>query len=245
MARFPAYRMNKKPLQHKLPPPPVAPNALLGKAKSFVPDQSWAQLIEMDPVYGQKKADNLAASAAGAAERARQVRQAFIELGMTPNLAGMNLPPQFMQWLNEDIDQSTKDLAGSNTSSGLSLAAQLERQHKDNLLAQEDIRAARGILSSGQSGFEVGRENLRNTSAMNDAVQALLGYISGQYGGFAEAESGRASELGGFAEQVMARLLESGDRPRVAPNPFQRGSTPAPIARKPARLGLPRTGRVI
>jgi hypothetical protein len=120
---------------------------------------------------------------------------------------------QYTSWLGSDVDDATRALAEQNTKSGLSLSAQLERQHKDNQTALEDINAAKGILRSGQTGFETGRENLRHTGAQNDAVQQLLQFILGQYGGFAEAETGRANELADYTEESAGNLQAQGIDP--------------------------------
>lgn len=177
-----------------------------------IPGQSYLDLIKQDPGYQRRVGENTAASLAGAANRAAAIRSALARFGSIPGLdLGGN--SQYADWLNADIDPATRALAAQNTTSGLSLTAQLEDQHKQNQLALEDQLAARGILSSGQTGFETGRESLRHTGAKNSAVQELLQFILGQYGGFAEAETGRATALGTYGDEVAGNLQEQGIDP--------------------------------
>ncbi|MBI3936420.1 MAG: hypothetical protein HY323_05540 [Betaproteobacteria bacterium] len=195
--------------------PPAYP--FLPPGQIGVPAQTWQDVIRSDPLYQQKAGDVSAAKASAAAGRAAAVRAALIRLGIVPDVnaafASLGLPAQYQQWLGEDIDEPTRKLTESNE---FSFARQAAKQHAENLTALQDVLAAKGILRSGQTGFETGRESERYQGSLNDAVQQLLDFLGGQYGGYATTESGLTRELGTFGETVMERLLGQGVTPAAA-----------------------------
>lgn len=191
-----------------------------GQKRIKVPGQSWLQMIQNDPRYIQHKTDLAGLSASDAARRQASVRQALISLGAVPDLknALSGLSPQYQTWLNQDVNQGVLDQAGANQYSFLN---QENKTHDANLTNSKDMLAAKGILSSGQTGYEVGQENYRHSGSLNDAVQNLLGILGGQYGDFATAEGNRATDLGAYGDQVRQMLLGEGANPAGSPGNAQ------------------------
>lgn len=183
-----------------------------------LPGQTWRQLIEGDSRYLAKKNALAAAGAAAAASRQAAVRAALIKLGMAPGLqqalSGLGLTGNYASWLGQDV---TPDVLNQAQNNEYSFAATEGRQHDNNLTALQDVLAAKGILRSGQTGYDTGQENLRHQGALNDAVQNLLGYLSGQYGDFASGEAQRTNDLGDFATTLESNLLNEGAAPAASP----------------------------
>jgi hypothetical protein len=184
-----------------------------------LPGQTWQQLIEADPRYQAHKTALAGQSATGAASRQAAVRAALIHMGMTAGLKdalsklGLN-NADYGKWLGEDVNDQVFNEAQGNEFSTTALE---DKAHGENLTALQDVLAAKGILHSGQTGYETGQENFRHEGAQAQAVQDLLGYLSGQYGDFAGAESGRATDLGDYAGTVENDLKDEGATPAGSP----------------------------
>jgi hypothetical protein len=194
-----------------------------------IPGQSWLQLIQADPRYRAHQSALAGESSAQGARRQAAVRAALLHLGMTPDLQaalrnlGLGHPggtagDSYGQWLNQDVNQGVLDQAGANQFSFTNMEG---RQHDQNLTSLQDVLAAKVMLRSGQTGYETGNENLRHTGAINDAVQNLLGFLSGQYGDFATGEAGRATDLGNYGDYVSGLLQDEGTSPAASPGEAQ------------------------
>lgn len=219
--------------------PPINLPPAMGNAVSPNPQPNridWRNLIESDPLYQQGLADLAGESIGDRARTLAGLRSALIRFGGKgiSGLAGKLAPG----W--EDLlDQATAGAAGAADAGGTSLAAQLEKAHKDRLLAEEDIRASKGILSSGQTGYEIGEENQRNTIALNDAISTLLDFLSGLTGGYAGRESERSYRKGLLGDDAARRIRDIGLEP-TPPPPLPNfapifAPVPRPQPRKPAR----------
>lgn len=109
-----------------------------------------------------------------------QARRALIQYGGVPQgLSGLkNLKGAF--------DSGTSALAQSNTKSGISLLARLDEAHEDRNRYIKNRLAARGILSSGETGFQLGREQTNYARGQADSAGKLLDYLSGINAGIAQ-----------------------------------------------------------
>jgi len=100
-------------------------------------------------------------------------------------------------------------LAQQNTDSGLSLVARLNQQ-KD--LGQRGIMndlAARGMLQSGETGYQLGQLGLGYRQQQYDARQELLDYLSGVQAAFAQGQMNREYQYGqGILESQQARASQ-------------------------------------
>jgi hypothetical protein len=83
--------------------------------------------------------------------------------------------------------------------------------------------AARGMLRSGELGYQLGEENLRYTQSQYDARQQLTDYLVGISSALANAQRARAREQ-------AAGIPPASDRvpPTPPPPPGGGGSTPPP-----------------
>jgi hypothetical protein len=203
----------------------------------------WAALINSDPLYQQGQMDLGAASAAAAAARQGGVRQAIIRSGLFGSQDALRQAlARFGQQYAGDVDQATLDQAAGNENS---VAAQLRQALGQRNLATEDTLAARGILRSGQTGYELGENKRQYDQANYDAMNQLLDYLGGLYGGFAEGENARNAQRAQYGQEASDRILALGLKPPAAPSPVSiihnllgPPRPPAPPKRKPFTIGM-------
>lgn len=86
-------------------------------------------------------------------------------------------------------------LAQENTAAGLSTESRLNTANDD---AIRQIRAElnkRGLLNSGEAGFQLDRQNTGYRQAQSDATSKLLDYLNQYQQGYAQAQAQRAQGL--------------------------------------------------
>lgn len=158
-----------------------------------------------DPFVQQLEALLKAQSASDAATRKANINRAIIDYGALPDFSASPFQSQFMS----DIDPITGQLAAANTQSGVSQLARLNRAHETNQLRIPDTMAARGILFSGETGYQLGEENLRHTQAVYDTTRGLTDYISGALAAYQQSEQGRSLQLLEARQQASVRAQEA------------------------------------
>ena len=156
------------------------------KIPGFTPD--YQNLIQQDPYFAQVRDMLSAQSAAEAAQNESRLGQAFINFGEAP----------------EGYDPT---VAGAASNNPFSTIAQLQRQHEQNTRAQKNQLAARGILQSGELGYQLGEENNNYLGSQYEARQQLLDFISGVQSAFAQAEQNRQQQLLGAGQQAYQNQL--------------------------------------
>lgn len=137
-----------------------------------------------------------AGTAADAASRDAAIKNAYISFG---GQVDVNALAQQLGMTAADVQNAiTPDvqrLAQENTSAGLSTQARLGLQNTD---AIRQIRAdlnKRGLLHSGEAGYQLDRENLSYRQAQSDATQKLLGALQQYQQGYLSAQQGRQGQL--------------------------------------------------
>ena len=200
------------------------------------PRLNWKDLITSDPGYNQSLADILAASTGDRAQTDAALRAALVRFGGAGALGGIagRLGSIGQGWENL-VDQNVLGGAAAADQAGTSLVSQLEKAHRDRLLAEEDIRAAKGMVSSGQSGYEMGRARQDDVIARDQAVNELLSFLREGIGGFARNEGERQRQRSEAAAAAAARVNDLGLEP--APYPAVTGNQP--VVLPPAALPPP------
>ena len=195
-------------------------------------------LIANDPLYQQMKGQLGAQDVSDAASRKAAIDRALINWGVVPDSAGLQgLSPDDLAMLKGDIDPATAALAAKNTSEGLSLSSRIAQAHADNLSQLRNSLAARGMLSSGTTGFQTGREDLQNKQASSDALGALLDQINSYIGSYKQGVLGRAGQLGQGASDAANRVRDYLGATNPSPAAVA-PATPAPVS--PAlRVAIP------
>lgn len=196
---------------------------------------NYSEILSSPEVSFQNQ-ENLAGSAMDASSRAAAIRRAVIELGAVPDFqkAGRDLGSSSLGYLQNDINDETRQLAQKNTDEGLSLMARLEHEHKR---VQDQVRstlAARGIFRSGETGFQMGEQGLKYKQALTDAEKAVMDHISQIIGTFVTNEADRRNAM---AQAVFAATNRMGQYPGMPKAPAA-----APAAQAPAAAQRPAGG---
>lgn len=170
-----------------------------------IPD--FASLIENDPSYLQLKADLAAQGISDAAARKTAINRAITQFGYLPDFN--SLDQTFLGGnLQGDIDPATAGLVDRNNEAGFSTKARLAQAHEDAVRNITNALASRGLLRSGEAGYQFGRENQAYGQANYDATQKLLDYLGGVQAAFAQSERARQGELRGGARDAAAFQLQ-------------------------------------
>lgn len=141
-------------------PPPPTPS-----------ETAWTEYLTTDPFYSQTVGQLSAAGQTDAAERARRIQQMLVQFGDASGFTG------------DDITQTVRDLASENTSAGLSTLARLRKSASDARQRAINQLAARGILQSGETGYQTGELALQAQQAEFDARNSVLDqFAQAQYG---------------------------------------------------------------
>lgn len=184
-----------------------------------IPDYGALLGQHMAPV----EADARAESIADRASRNAGFRRAAIAFGELPDVAGIAQALGLsLSDLGDVFGSDTAALARGNTQAGTSTVARLGEAHQDAARGITNALASRGILRSGETGFQQSRENLNYTRAQYDARNRLLDYLSGLQSGFVSAERQRAQALA-QARMQAALAIQGMYQPTWAPNPARPG----------------------
>jgi hypothetical protein len=170
-----------------------------------------------------------------------QARSALIEFGGVPTLSGSQLSlvgPNYNGYSNPEVRQ----LADQNTAAGTSTQARLTQAHDDAVRQLKNALAARGLLHSGETGFELNRENQAYTQANYDATQQLVDYLAGVQSALSQAQQQQAAQLAQAAQAAYANQLALAQNQQAsapsggsgAPSSGGGGAPPPPAPPPPA-----------
>ena len=208
------------PAQPNTTPPGGAPGAL-GGVGAYTPD--WSSLISGDA--GLKDAS--AALAAGGAQNQAQLNaelaNAYESFGKNIDLSQLATQLGMTQAdLQNALGPDVQKLAQENTNAGLSTVSRLDKANQDatrNIIANLNKR---GILHSGEAGYELDQQNLGYRQAQSDAYQKFLGYLQQYQQGYLAAQQKNASDLAGAYNSAADRQynLNQGSPGVTAPYAF-------------------------
>lgn len=158
----------------------------------------YTSQIYGDPNYISLRNLIQAQSAAEAAQRRAAVQQAVINYGAVPQApGGIN-----SQWWSADLPSTVGALADQNTAAGLSTLARLARWNETQTRQIQNGLAARGMMQSGELGYQLGEQGLGYRQQQYDAAQDLLAKLFGVYSSSASNEQQRQMQLAQLAMQV-------------------------------------------
>lgn len=145
-----------------------------------------ATQIWNDPGFQQLKNNLSASGIADAAHLRGLIQQALIQFGSVPNL-----PSDVQQAAGLDT-AGTQALADQNPFSTLKQMAQKYQTAQD---AEKNQLASRGILSSGETGYQLGQLGQQNAQGTYDATNSLLGNVGGYYDQYVQGQQAAANQL--------------------------------------------------
>lgn len=190
-------------------------------------------LIENDPLYKQTAADVAASRIASRAQLSAARQRALTMYGETPDLSGAN--QALVGDIASDINGTVQQLAQQNTAAGLSTVGRLGQAYHDNVKALQDSLAARGILSSGETGYQLGRQNTQYQQSKYDALQQLLDLLANYQGSFLSNEGQLRQLLSGAAQGAAGRIPL--DEASAGSTDAAQAAAAAPAAPPPASYG--------
>jgi hypothetical protein len=118
-----------------------------------------------------------------------------ISYGQVPDFDKMGISESARGFLGGAIDQRTRDLAAKAEAEGLSVHA---RMAKENTVANRRIPsmlAGRGMLRSGQTGYDMGEQAQNYKIGQYDTLNELLSNVEGTVGNYLQGERDRQMQL--------------------------------------------------
>lgn len=173
--------------------PPGAPAPITGVG-AYTPD--WKSLIEGDAGLKDAAAALAAGGAQNQAQLNSQLANAYESFGKNVDLAtlakqlGMS-EADIQSALGPDVQK----LAQENTDAGLSTTARIDKANQDAVRQIIANLNKRGILHSGEAGYELDQQNLSYRQANSDAYSKLLGYLDQYQQGYLSAQQQNAGKL--------------------------------------------------
>lgn len=193
-------------------PPVETPSADTGGSWN-IPDYGalLAQFMApLDAQYNAQNVSNLASRNAG-------FKRAAIQFGELPDV---NQIAQALGLSQSDLGNvfgsDTAQLAQGNTQAGTSTVARLAQTHQDAVRGITNALASRGLLHSGETGYQQGRENQNYTISQYDARNKLLDYLSGLQSGYASAAQ-QAAMARAQARMNAAMQIQGAYQPTYIP----------------------------
>lgn len=169
-----------------------------------IPD--YASAIENDPAYTALKNLLSAQGISDAAHLRGAVQQALIQFGDVPNL-----PQDVLSSSGLDVG-GTRAQAQSNPFSVLKSLAQKYQQQQ--ALTKNQL-AARGILSSGETGYQLGRLGQQQAQDQYNLTSNLLGNIDTLETQYAAGRQAAAQQLANGALTAENNVVNSGVAPQT------------------------------
>lgn len=146
----------------------------------------WANQILNDPAFMNLKNLLSAQGISDAAHLRGAIQQALIGFGDVPNLPSDVLA-------NTGLDTAgTAELAKNNPFSTL---ARLNQAYQDQQSASKNQLAARGILNSGETGYQLGRLGQQQAQNQYDVTNSLLGNIGNLNDAYVAGRQAAAQQL--------------------------------------------------
>jgi hypothetical protein len=178
-------------------PPPPAPPAGNITVPGIV-DNFYENLLKNNPLYSQQLANLSAAGTIADSQRRQAIQKLLADFGYIPE--GYN--DQY-----GDVNDLVRGLAGANTSAGLSTYAQLGRERDTQARNVKNDLAARGMLSSGETGYQLGQNEREYMQNLTDSERQLLDQLTGFAGQYTGAVSDIATQKTDAAQNAMQEIL--------------------------------------
>lgn len=181
-----------------------SPQSPLTKTLTLGGTHDYASDINNDPAYKQLKDLLSAQGISDAAHLRGAIQQALIQFGAVPNLPGDVLS-------NSGLDTGlTSQLADNNPFSTLKRLAQ---DYQDRGDAAKNQLAARGILNSGETGYQLGRLGQNQAQSQYDVTNSLLGSLGSLNDAYAQGQQAHAQQLAQGAFVAEQNQANSGGAP--------------------------------
>lgn len=184
-----------------IPQAPSGPTSAPVAAPTISPED-YTKAIKQDPLF-QLAQKQVKAQHQAAIEGLRGAQQRLlIQFGEVPELpSGLGFD------LTHSLDDATKSLIAQNTQAKLSTVARLQQSYDQGYRTAINNLASRGLLRSGETGFQLGRLQTGFQQAQYGARQQLLDTLNQAWGGYAQGESARQDALLNAMNMALSRIL--------------------------------------
>lgn len=175
-------------------------------------------LSALESVYKAQSADDAAA-------RDAALRRLVISYGQMPDFNSLGISDKAKGFLSGALNDEVRQLAANAENEGVSVHA---RQAKANEVANRKIPAllaGRGLLRSGQTGYDLNEQAQNYKNQQYDTLNELLSNVEGTVGNFLAAERQRQLALAEARMQAAWNAFQNwGDysiqqQPQYAPGP--------------------------
>jgi hypothetical protein len=124
------------------------------------------------------------------------IQRALVNFGSAPDLAALAKSLGMTEAdLQNAVGPDIQQLAKENTSAGLSTEARLRQANQDAIAQIKAALNKRGLLNSGEAGYELDRQNTGFRQAEYDANQKLLDYLNQYQQGYVSAQDAKNAQL--------------------------------------------------
>jgi hypothetical protein len=172
---------------------PNVPTTITG-AGAYTPD--WAGLISGDAGLLDAKNALAAGGVSDLAGRNAAIENAYIQFGSNIDFATLAKQLGMSEAdVQNALGPDAQRLAQNNTDAGLSTQARLGQANTNAINAIRANLNRRGLLNSGETGYELDQQNLGYRQAQSDATQKLLGYLQQYQQGYLSAQQQRDQSL--------------------------------------------------
>lgn len=196
-----------------LPASPAAPAAAAPKPLQATADD-YLKAALTNPIFTQTQGNIAADRSNFDSTRRAAIQNAVGILGFVP---------EGFKDSYGDIDDATRALAEKNTQAGTSTYARLRDAYQKSVRDSMRQNAARGILRSGDTGYQLGQRELESRQALSDTVGKFLEYLqTGVYGPYAQA----LANLNQQERDALMKVYETMQQNGLLAGPIQ---NPAPV----------------
>jgi hypothetical protein len=206
-AKFGGQFSSPTPAGGAVAPGAGAPTGSIDIGK-YTPD--WKNLIGNDPGLLSAQSLLAAGSSGDLASRNASIQRALIQFGKVPDFKtlaqqlGMS-EADIQDALGPDIQR----LAQENTDAGLSTESRLSTANTDAMRQIKNELNKRGLLNSGETGYQLDKQQTGYRQAESDANSKLLDYLNQYQQGYAQAQQSRAQQLAGQYSAAADRQFAS------------------------------------
>jgi hypothetical protein len=140
----------------------------------------------------------------------KQIANAYESFGKPIDLATLATQLGMSQAnLQEALGPEAQQLAQENTSAGLSTTARLDQANTNAVRNIIQNLNKRGILHSGEAGYQLDQQNLGYRQAQSDAYQKLLGYLDQYQQGYLSTYNTNAGKMADAYSSAADRVQAS------------------------------------
>jgi hypothetical protein len=108
--------------------------------------------------------------------------------------------------LQNSLGPDAQKLAQENTDAGTSTTARLDQANQNAIRQITQNLNKRGILNSGEAGYQLDQQNLGYRQAQSDAYSKFLGYLQQYQQGYLSSQQANAQSLAGAYSSAADRV---------------------------------------